>query len=103
MAKTIYRITYPNGKIYVGMDLTGILLYTGSIDSRLVEAEFTPEERRDFTIRKEVLWESVTASDLPPKCDGARSSTFTCSKPTILTSATTFGQDFVMSAVSGRQ
>jgi hypothetical protein len=28
--KQIYKITYPNGKIYVGMDLTGSLLYVGS-------------------------------------------------------------------------
>jgi hypothetical protein len=29
-SKQIYKITYPNGKIYVGMDLTGSLLYVGS-------------------------------------------------------------------------
>ncbi len=63
MAKVIYRVTYPNGKVYVGMDLTGTLLYFGSANSRLVEADFTPEQRRDFTVRKEVLWESETASD----------------------------------------
>lgn len=28
--KQVYKITYPNGKIYVGMDLTGTLLYLGS-------------------------------------------------------------------------
>jgi hypothetical protein len=28
--KQVYKITYPNGKIYVGMDLTGTLLYFGS-------------------------------------------------------------------------
>jgi hypothetical protein len=28
--KQVYKITYPNGKIYVGMDLTGTLLYMGS-------------------------------------------------------------------------
>jgi hypothetical protein len=63
VSKVIYRITYPNGKIYVGMDLTGTLLYFGSASSPLVEADFTAEERRDFTVRKEVLWESETASD----------------------------------------
>ncbi len=63
MRKVIYRITYPNGKIYVGMDLTGTLLYFGSVNARLVEADFTIEQRRDFTLRKEVLWESATASD----------------------------------------
>jgi hypothetical protein len=61
--KVIYRITYPNGKIYVGMDLTGTLLYFGSANSRLVEADFTAEQQRDFTVRKEVLWESDSASD----------------------------------------
>ena len=63
MAKAIYRITYPNGKIYVGMDLTGTLLYFGSANSSLVQADFTPEQRRDFVLRKEILWESETASD----------------------------------------
>ena len=28
--KQVYKITYPNGKMYVGMDLTGTLLYFGS-------------------------------------------------------------------------
>lgn len=28
--KQVYKITYPNGKIYVGMDPTGTLLYFGS-------------------------------------------------------------------------
>ena len=28
--KQVYKITYPNGKIYVGMDLTGTMLYFGS-------------------------------------------------------------------------
>ncbi len=58
----IYKITYPNGKIYVGMDLTDTLNYFGSADSRLIERDFSLEQRRDFTIRKEILWESETAS-----------------------------------------
>ena len=61
--KVIYLITYPNGKIYVGSDLTGTLLYFGSANSKLVEADFDAERRRDFTIRKEILWESATATD----------------------------------------
>ena len=28
--KQVYKITYPNGKIYVGMDLTGSVTYFGS-------------------------------------------------------------------------
>jgi hypothetical protein len=63
MSKVIYKITYPNGKIYVGSDLTDALTYFGSVDNRLVEADFTREQQRDFTIRKEILWESETATD----------------------------------------
>ena len=61
--KVIYKITYPNGKIYVGKDLTGTLNYFGSADSRLIANDFTPEQQRDFTIRKEILWASDTATD----------------------------------------
>ncbi len=61
--KVIYKITYPNGKIYIGKDLTGTLNYFGSADSKLIEKDFTPEQMRDFTIRKQIIWESDTASD----------------------------------------
>jgi hypothetical protein len=58
----VYKITYPNGKIYIGQDLTDSLNYFGSASSALIEQDFEPEERRDFTIRKEVLWSSATAT-----------------------------------------
>ena len=61
--KYVYKVTYPNGKIYIGKDLTASANYFGSAKSALVAADFTPEELRDFTIRREVLWESATASD----------------------------------------
>jgi len=61
--KVIYRITYPNGKIYIGKDLTDSINYFGSANGELIEEDFTREERRDFTIRREVLWESETATD----------------------------------------
>ena len=61
--KVIYKITYPNGKIYVGKDLTGTLNYFGSASSQLIARDFSPGEMRDFTVRKEILWESVSASD----------------------------------------
>lgn len=61
--KVIYRITYPNGKIYVGKDLTGSINYFGSASSALIAKDFSRDERRDFTIRKEILWESDSASD----------------------------------------
>lgn len=60
--KVIYKITYPNGKIYIGQDLTDSINYFGSANSRLIEKDFTREQRRDFMIRKEILWESETAS-----------------------------------------
>lgn len=61
--KMIYKITYPNGKIYVGKDLTDSINYFGSADDALIAGDFTREQRRDFTIRKQILWESETASD----------------------------------------
>lgn len=61
--KVIYRITYPNGKIYIGQDITDSINYFGSADSELIEKDFTREQRRDFTIRKEILWESETATN----------------------------------------
>jgi len=61
--KVIYKITYPNGKIYVGQDVTDSINYFGSANSKLLAADFTPEQRRDFTARKQILWESETATD----------------------------------------
>jgi len=62
--KVIYRITYPNGKIYIGKDLTDSINYFGSArDSRLIANDFPREARRDFSIRREILWESETADD----------------------------------------
>lgn len=61
--KVVYRITYPNGKIYIGKDLTGSANYFGSASSELIGADFNADEIRDFTIRREVLWVSETAPD----------------------------------------
>jgi hypothetical protein len=61
--KIIYKITYPNGKIYIGKDLTDSINYFGSADSKIIKKDFTREKRRDFTIRREIIWESATASD----------------------------------------
>jgi hypothetical protein len=63
--KQIYKITYPNGKIYVGMDLTGTILYFGSPSAHEQIAadlgiDAYPLELR---IRKEILWECETATD----------------------------------------
>jgi hypothetical protein len=61
--KVVYKITYPNGKIYVGQDVTDSINYFGSASSALLAADFTPEQRRDFTARKQILWESETATN----------------------------------------
>ena len=61
--KIIYKITYPNGKIYIGMDLTDSINYFGSADDAVIAQDFARESRRDFTVRREILWESDIASD----------------------------------------
>ncbi|PYS59530.1 MAG: hypothetical protein DMF74_21110 [Acidobacteria bacterium] len=61
--KVIYKITYPNGKIYIGKDLTDSINYFGSASPDLIASDFSREQRRDFAIRKEILWESAAASD----------------------------------------
>jgi hypothetical protein len=60
--QVVYKITYPNGKIYVGQDVTDSINYFGSASDDLIARDFTREQRRDFTIRREILWESDTAS-----------------------------------------
>lgn len=54
--KVIYKITYPNGKIYIGKDLTDTITYFGSVNGELVVKDFTREERRDFTVKKKFSW-----------------------------------------------
>jgi hypothetical protein len=63
--KQVYKITYPNDKIYVGMDLTGSLLQLGSPSGwrQIAEDLDLDDHRFDLTLRKEVLWESETATD----------------------------------------
>jgi hypothetical protein len=63
MYKVIYKITYPNGKIYIGKDLVDTLNYYGSADSKLIEKDFTREQRKDFIIRKEILFEAENLTD----------------------------------------
>jgi hypothetical protein len=64
--KQVYRITYPTGKIYIGKDGVGSARYMGSPNLDLVNADFdslAEELRRDYTMRKEILWQSETASE----------------------------------------
>ena len=61
--KWIYKISYPNGKIYIGKDLTGTFSYFGSPNSMLLEQDFSDDEKKSFTIRREILWQSPNATD----------------------------------------
>ena len=64
--KQIYKITYPTGKIYVGKDSVGSFRYFGSPDMDIINADFknlSNEVRRDYSIRKQILWESGEASE----------------------------------------
>jgi hypothetical protein len=61
--KIIYKIAYPNGKIYVGQDVTDSVNYFGSVSSALIARDFTRDRRRVSTITREILWESEIASD----------------------------------------
>src|ERR1700732_917795 len=58
----IYKITYRNGKIYVGQDRTDSINYFVSASNELIAKDFTREQQGDFLIRKEILWESETAT-----------------------------------------
>jgi hypothetical protein len=63
----VYKITFPNGKIYVGKDIGGnghSLNYFGSWNTKLVEADFTNEQQRNFTIHKEILFESESKHEI---------------------------------------
>jgi hypothetical protein len=62
VAAVIYRITFPNGKIYVGKDETDTITYFGSPNATLVASDFTDEERNSFSVTRDILWRSETAS-----------------------------------------
>ena len=62
--KIIYKITYPNGKIYIGKDLTNSINYFGSANSEIIAKDFTREERQNFTIKREILMESMDGSEI---------------------------------------
>lgn len=45
--KVIYKIIYPNNKIYIGKD-TDSINYFGSASNELIERDFTREEKKKF-------------------------------------------------------
>lgn len=63
----VYKITFPNGKIYVGKDIGGSghsLRYFGSWNNAAVEADFSREELTTFVLRKDILFESADKSEV---------------------------------------
>jgi hypothetical protein len=58
----VYRTTYPNGKIYIGQDRTNSINYFGSASDALIAKDFTSEQRKSFTVTRDILWESETAT-----------------------------------------
>ena len=64
--KHVYKITYPTGKIYIGKQRYVSARYMGSPDPGVVNADFaklSDEQRRDYPVRKEILWESEEATE----------------------------------------
>lgn len=61
--KVVCKITYLNAKVYVGQDLADSANDFGGEASALLAKDFARERRRDFTIRRERLWESKSATD----------------------------------------
>ena len=64
--KQVYKITYPTGKIYIGKDSIGSARYFGTPDMDTINTDFanlSKEIQLDYTVRKEILWESETATE----------------------------------------
>lgn len=66
----IYKLTFPNRKIYIGKDVGGnghSLRYFGSWDNEMVMRDFSDDELRDFTVRKQILFESTDKNEANKK------------------------------------
>ncbi len=57
----VYRLTYPNGKIYIDQDLLDQITVVESVANEAFTRDFSPAQQHDFTVRKEILWESPDA------------------------------------------
>jgi hypothetical protein len=62
MKSVIYKITYPNSKIYIGKDHTNSINYWGSANDEHIAKDFTEQERMDMSIRRQIIWVSETAT-----------------------------------------
>lgn len=69
-AYVIYKITFPNGKIYIGKDIGGdghSLRYFGTWDNEIVAQDFTKEQLSNLTLKKEILFESSDKNEINKK------------------------------------
>lgn len=87
MPSVIYRITYPNGKIYVGQDRTNSINYFGSASGELIGRDFTTEQRQSFSVTRDILWYSESADRA--QINRMESSSSSSCTPTILLLGTT--------------
>jgi hypothetical protein len=74
--KQVYKITYPNGKIYVGIDLTGTALYMGSPSAYaqiVADLELDPDQHHDAAVSR--VWLVLNAAT------GSRSSLTAAVRP----------------------
>lgn len=63
----VYKITFPNGKIYIGKDIGQnghTIRYFGSWNPDKVALDFTKEQLADFTLRREILFESADKGEV---------------------------------------
>lgn len=66
----IYKITFPNNKIYIGKDVGRgghTFNYFGSWNDEYVKKDFSRKELLDFSIRKEILFESANIDEINTK------------------------------------
>lgn len=66
----IYKIIFPNGKIYIGKDIGGTghsLRYFESWNNDLVAQDFTKDQLKTLTLTKEILFESDNKDTISKK------------------------------------
>lgn len=66
----VYKVTFPNGKIYIGKDVGGLghsLRYFGTWNNEIVAHDFTKEQLSNFTLTKEILFESEDKNEINKK------------------------------------
>jgi hypothetical protein len=61
--KVICKITYSNGKIYIGKDVNDSISYSGSPNDKLIEKGFNRKQKLELSVQREIIWESESATD----------------------------------------